>query len=720
MNEMNKMNKLYSELGLKDFEYEKIKEDLGREPDALEIYMYSAQWSEHCGYKHSKELLKRLPRNIENENAGYVSIGDHAIVFKVESHNHPSAVEPYQGAATGIGGIVRDILAMGARPIALLDSLRFGKDERSKNIFEGVVAGISGYGNSIGVPTVAGETYFDESYNTNPLVNVMCVGISRISDLASSKATSHDKLYVYVGSKTGRDGIHGASFASKELTGEDERSSVQVGDPFSEKNLIEATLEILKLDGVLACQDMGAAGILSSSSEMAFKGNLGCELYMEKVPLREKDMEPWEILLSESQERMLFLVEPGTEESVEKIAKKYFLSFAVIGKTIKGNNIKVMKNGEVLTELPISSLVDAPSMYRKTKQPEYITIIRNKKFEIDLKPEEALFKVLGNLNIVKKSWIYEQYDYKVGTNTIISPGNGDGALIWIKGTNKAIGVTIDGNHLYTYLDPYEGSKNVVFEAARNLISIGAKPLGATDNMNFGNPEDDVVMWQFEQSIEGISEACRALKIPITGGNVSFYNESENSSIFPTPVIGMVGEADINSIMDMKFKNPADKVYLVGKVNIDKDKIGGSIYQRILKGFIGGRIDTVNIKFELKLQNIILKLIKMKLVNSVHDVSKGGIAIAVLESALNGEKGFKGILGQSLEELFGENQSRFIVSVSPEKVELFESTLKSSKVPFKLLGEVMPPDYGIELGFGRLDFNDLYTLYTKTIEKYMEE
>ncbi|GAB6189007.1 phosphoribosylformylglycinamidine synthase II [Marinitoga arctica] len=714
------MNKLYKELGLKDFEYEKIIRDLNREPNELEVYMYSAQWSEHCGYKHSKDLLKKLPKSIEDENAGYVTIDDYTVVFKVESHNHPSAVEPYQGAATGIGGIVRDVLAMGARPVALLDSLRFGIDKNSKNIFEGVVSGISGYGNSIGVPTIAGETFFDESYNSNPLVNVMCVGLVKKENLASSKSKEPEKLYVYVGSKTGRDGIHGASFASKELSGKDERPSVQVGDPFAEKNLIEATLEILDLNGVLACQDMGAAGILSSSSEMSFKGNLGCELYMNKVPLREKNMNAWEILLSESQERMLFLVEPGTEKEIENIAKKYFLDFAVIGKTIEGENIRILKENKLLSEIPIPSLVDAPSMYRKTEEPKYIGEIRKKQFKISIDLKNALYKILNNLNIANKSWIFEQYDYKVGTNTLITPGKADASIIWIKNTNKAIAVTIDGNGLYTYIDPYEGSKNVVFEASRNLISVGAKPLGVTDNMNFGNPEDDVVMWQFEKSIEGITEACNYLKIPVTGGNVSFYNESGDKAILPTPVIGMVGELDVNKKMNMLFKNPTDKVYLIGKVDLDYKKLGGSLYQRILSGFIGGEIDIVDIELELKLHKIILYLIENEIVNSVHDVSKGGLAINILESCLNGEKGFNGNLGNSIEELFGENQSRFVVSVSTEKALLLEKYLVNNYVDYKYLGEVMPYDYGIDLGFGLLNYNEIEKIYFNSIAQYMEE
>ncbi|AEX84826.1 phosphoribosylformylglycinamidine synthase II [Marinitoga piezophila KA3] len=715
-------NKLYLELGLKDFEYDRIKELLNREPNEVETYMFSAQWSEHCGYKHSKELLKKLPKNIENENAGYVLIDDYAVVFKVESHNHPSAVEPYQGAATGIGGIVRDVLAMGARPIALLDSLRFGdiKDPKAKNIFEGVVSGISGYGNSIGVPTVAGETYFDDNYQTNPLVNVMCVGLVEKDKIASSKAPAAEKLYVYIGSKTGRDGIHGASFASKELSGKDERPSVQVGDPFSEKNLIEATLEILDIPGVLACQDMGAAGILSSSSEMSFKGGFGCELHLDKVPLREEGMSAWEILLSESQERMLFLVEPGVEEKLAEIAKKYFLDYAVIGKTIEGKNMKIYMNGKLMSDMPINALVDAPSFYRKTSTPSYIQELKKEIPKSDIPLKNALFKILKDPNIANKSWIFEQYDYKVGTNTVIIPGKADASILWIKETNKGIGVTIDGNGLYTYINPFEGSRNVVYEAARNLVATGVKPLGVTDNMNFGNPENDMVMWQFEQSIEGITQACKELSVPVTGGNVSFYNESGEKAILPTPVIGMVGEADLNHIMDMQFKMASDKVYLIGKTELDKNKLGGSLYLKILFDFIGGELDTINSEFELNLQNTVLELIKNHLVNSVHDVSKGGLAIAIIESALNGKKGFKGNIGNSLEELFGENQSRFIISVSPEKTELFETFMKKTGIPYKAIGEVMPMNYGIDFGFGQIYYKNLYDAYFNSIKEYMED
>lgn len=711
-------------LGLSEEEFNLIKDKLGREPNEFETYLFSAQWSEHCGYKHSKSLLKKLPVNIEDENAGYIKIDENAIVFKVESHNHPSAVEPYQGAATGIGGIVRDVLAMGARPIALLDSLRFGdlKDPISKNIFEGVVHGISGYGNSIGVPTVAGETYFNKTYSTNPLVNVMCVGIAKESELTYSKAKEHNKYFVYFGAKTGRDGIHGASFASKELSGKDDRPSVQVGDPFSEKNLIEATLEVLKIPGVLASQDMGAAGLLSSSSEMAYKGNLGFELYLDQVPIREENMKPWEMMLSESQERMLFLIEPGTEKQIKKIADKYFLEMSVIGKTTYERTMKAYFNREELCNLSLEHLVNAPNLVIKAETPNYFYVHRARKNpNITKHPKMIFSELLKHPNIASKEWVYKQYDYKVGNSTVITPGNADASVIWIKGSDKGIAMTIDGNGPMTYLNPYEGSRNIVFEAARNLVSVGATPKGVTDNMNFGNPEQLEVVWQFEQSIKGISSACRELETPVTGGNVSFYNESGDSAIYPTPVIGMVGEVkNINNIMTMGFKFPSDLVYLVGKTTINRDYLGGSLYQEIAGDFIGGEVDKVRTLFELGLHKSVLKIIEENIANAVHDVSKGGIAIALAEMAIKGQKGFKGLVGENNEEFFGENQSRFIVTVPSENKEVFLQTMSKMKMEYKKIGRVLPEEYGFDCGFGKVNLEEMKKYYYDSIPNAMED
>lgn len=722
-----KIRELALALGLSNSEYESMVEKLNREPNEFETYLFSAQWSEHCGYKHSKHYLKKINESYESENAGYVEIGNKAVVFKVESHNHPCAVEPYQGAATGIGGIVRDILAMGARPIALLDSLKFGdiNQPKVKNIFEGVVSGISDYGNSIGVPTVAGETSFNEIYSTNPLVNVMCVGVAEKNYLVSSHADGPNKLIVYIGSKTGIDGIHGASFASKELSGKDDRPSVQVGDPFTEKNLIEATLEILKLKGVKACQDMGAAGVLSSTSEMASKGGLGCEIYLDKVPKRQKDIKPWEIMLSESQERMVFLVEPGFEQEVKKVCEKYQIDFSVIGKTIEKKHYVVKKeeNGDILADLPIDVLVDAPEYYRNNSTPTSFIINRAKKFPKckghDLK--DILKKIIQNHNVASKKWIFQQYDYKVGTKTLLIPGIADSSVLWFKKTKKAIAVTIDSNELYTYLNPFEGTKNVVYEAARNLVSVGATPLAITDNLNFGHPDDSEVSWQFEQSINGLIEASTELSTPVVSGNVSFYNSYKDSSIYPTPVIGMVGEVkDISKLTNLKFKNVGDFVYLLGKTDINVERIGGSIYLKIIEDFIGGEIDPVNPIFEKSLQNFILDLINKSVVNSVHDVSKGGLLVSLVESCILSNLGFNGEVDNSVEELFGENQGRFIISLSKDNDDLFQKMANKAGISFKKLGEVKHQDDGINIGSTTFDLKKLSKLYFGSISKTVEE
>ncbi len=706
---------------LRDDFYNIVVERLGREPNETEIKLFSAQWSEHCGYLHSKELLKREFKNTMQENAGYVKINGFCVVFKVESHNHPSAIEPYQGAATGIGGIVRDIIAMGARPIALLDSLRFGPlDESvSKNIFEGVVSGISDYGNSIGVPTVAGETYFDSSFLNNPLINVMCVGVAKEAEISSSSTDKDDVILVYVGSKTGKDGIHGASFASKKLEGKDDRPSVQVGDPFSEKNLIEATLEILQLEEVFASQDMGAAGLLSSTSEMAEKSKKGCRLHLDKVPLREEGMEGWEIMLSESQERMLFAVKKGCDDKIHKIAKKYFLDSAVIGELTDDRQFELIYRDKSIATLPLDLLVNAPSLYRNIK---YNFNLRENYPKLHLDPNEVFLSLIKDVNITDKSWAYKQYDYKVGTNTVLSPGRSDASVLWLKGTKKGLAVTIDGNHIYSFLNPYVGTKNIVYEAARNLVAAGAIPLGITNNMNFGNPEKDRIMWQFERSLKGISDASKELKIPVVSGNVSFYNESKNGEIFPSPVIGMVGEVeDIYNVMSFDFKNPTDRVYLLGKTKIDPLKLGGSYYLKSIFGFVAGDIDEVDPEFELALQRFVLKLIKERLVNSVHDISQGGLTIAVLESALSGNTGFKldKTLKLSIYDLFGENQSRFLVSIPAELEIVFLNEVKTTGLPCLKIGEVLPPYYGFDMGFGNFDLKDLKDLYFNRLKNEME-
>jgi len=712
-------------VGISDREYELIKEILKRDPNDVELLLYSAMWSEHCGYKHSKRLLKKLPGGSEGENAGFIKIDDNYIVFKVESHNHPSAVEPFQGAATGIGGIIRDIIAMGARPIALADSLWFGsiEDPQSRHIFEGVVRGISSYGNSIGVPTIAGEVHFDESYGSNPLVNVLALGISK--DLKSAKARGIGNSFVLVGSKTGRDGIHGAAFASRELSKDtdSDRPSVQVGDPFSEKELIEATLEIIKLPQVIAVQDLGAAGLLSSTSEMVSKGNLGAIIYLDKVPLREKNMKPEEIILSESQERMMFLVKKGEEDEVIKIVKKHLLDASIVGETTDDGRYKLIWKGEIVADVPVKSLGEAPDFYRKVESIDYVEKLRSL---VIPKTNSSVFEILKNLfshpEIASKRWVYRQYDHTVQTNTVMLPGDADSAVIWIKGSKKGIGLTIDGNGRYVFLDPFEGSKNVVFEASRNLVATGCKPLGITDCMNFGNPEKDEVFWQFEQSILGIAEACNALKIPVTGGNVSFYNESTTgSAIYPTLVIGMVGVAeDVNKVLGLSFKNTADIVYLVGRTSVKKRNIGGSLYLKVLENFVGGAIDKVEIDYELRLQKFILESINSGILNSSHDVSDGGLLTAICECCIAGNKGIDMFFVEDIEELFGEIQSRFLVSVKPEFAEIFEEMARKENIEYSRLGFVRP-DFRLILNDEEVtDLGIIKELYNNTLDKWMEE
>lgn len=715
----------HKKVGISDREYGLIKQILKREPNDIELLLYSAMWSEHCGYKHSKRLLKKLPGGSSGENAGFVKIEDNFIVFKVESHNHPSAVEPFQGAATGIGGIIRDIIAMGARPIALADSLWFGpiEDSQSRHIFEGVVRGISSYGNSIGVPTVAGEVHFDESYKTNPLVNVLALGVCK--ELKSAKAKGVGNSFVLVGSKTGRDGIHGAAFASRELSDDtdSDRPSVQVGDPFSEKELIEATLEIIRLPQVIAVQDLGAAGLLSSTSEMVSKGNLGAVLYLDRVPLREKDMKPEEIILSESQERMMFLVEKGKENEVIEIAKKHLLDASIVGETTADKNYKLIWKDEVVANVPVESLGEAPDFYRKVEKADYVEKLKRLKIPKINKPvSEILKKLFSSPEIASKKWVYRQYDHTVQTNTVILPGEADSAIMWIKNSKKGIGLTIDGNGRYVYLDPFEGSKNVVFEAARNLVATGCKPLGITDCMNFGNPEKDDVFWQFEQSILGISEACNSLKIPVTGGNVSFYNESTSGrAIYPTPVIGMVGVIeDVSKALTMSFKNTADYVYLVGRTSIRERNIGGSLYLKLLENFVGGSIDTVDTEYELKLQNFILKMIDSGVLNSAHDVSDGGLLTSICECCISGNKGIDLFFTENIEELFGEVQSRFVITVKPEFTEIFEAMAKKENIEYLHLGFVRS-DFRLFLNDKEIiDFGSIKSLYDSTLNKWMEE
>lgn len=727
-------------LGLTDEEYNLIVQTLGREPNDVELGMYSVMWSEHCSYKNSKPLLKRFPTKAPHvlqgpgENAGIVDIGDNlAVVLKIESHNHPSAVEPYQGAATGVGGIIRDIFAMGARPIALLDSLRFGEldDPRVKYLFGGVVSGIADYGNCMGIPTVGGETYFNDAYKDNPLVNAMCVGIIRHEDIVRGKAQGVGNSVMLVGAATGRDGIHGASFASEELSEESEskRPSVQVGDPFMEKLLLEACLELLKEKWVVGIQDLGAAGLTSACSETAARAGTGIELDVALVPRREKGMTPYEVMLSESQERMLIVVEKGHEEDVKRIFEKWDLYAIKIGEVTGDGMLRVLENGKIVAEVPAKSLAEgAPVIKREGKRPAYMDIqdLDYSKIEIPENLSEVLLRLLASPNIASKAWVYHQYDHTVRTDTVVPPGS-DAAVLRIKGTKKGIALTTDCNGLYCYLDPYEGGKQAVAEAARNLVVTGAKPLAITDCLNFGSPENPEVYYQFEKCIDGISEAAKALEIPVVSGNVSFYNESSSRVIFPTPVIGMVGLLeDVTKHCTMAFKNPGDIVVLLGE---NSDEMGASEYLRVIFGIQGGKPPRVDLEREKRLHLCCLKAIKEGILSSAHDVSEGGLAVAIAESCITGNLGFEGEITSDIRAdalLFGEGQSRIVVSLKEENLPALIEIADETGVKATVLGRVVPEYFRINVkdskgGFKKIELSvgEMAEIWSKSLERKVE-
>ncbi|WP_439951286.1 phosphoribosylformylglycinamidine synthase subunit PurL [Carboxydothermus islandicus] len=686
-------------MGLTDEEYRRIVEYLDREPNEVELGMCAVMWSEHCSYKSSKIHLKKLPTKGPavvqgpGENAGVVDIGDGlGIAFKIESHNHPSAIEPYQGAATGVGGIIRDIFAMGARPIALLDSLRFGKldSPRVRHLFTGVVAGIAGYGNCIGIPTVAGDVYFQESYAENPLVNAMCVGIVELSKLKKGVASGVGNPVLLVGATTGRDGIHGATFASEELSrdGEDKRPSVQVGDPFMEKLLLEACLEALEYGHIVGMQDLGAAGLTSSSSEMAARGKSGIRLYLDRVPLREEGMTPYEIMLSESQERMLLVVEKGYEDEIIKIFKKWDLNAVVVGEITAGEEIEVFFGGECVAKLPYRLLTEEAPVYDRPYQvPEIKNLQSVNPAGVDC--GEALRRLLQNPNIARRDYVYEQYDHQVGVNTVVKPGYSDAAVLRIKGTKKGIAVKTDGNGRYVYFNPREGAKRAVLEAALNLAVTGARPLGLTNCLNFGNPEKPEIMGQFVEVIAGMKDACEILNIPVTGGNVSFYNETGEKAIYPTPVIGMVGLIDDleTGLIPMAFQTEGDLIYLLGEPT---GELGQSEFLKEFFGDVLVPVPPVDLQEGKKIIDLLPLLKKQGLINSAHDVSDGGLAVSLCEAAFAGELGVNIDFITSLlpqEMLFSEKVGLVIVSVSPEKANEFEEIVKASGVAVTKLGRV---------------------------------
>jgi len=690
-------------------EYEKIKKILSREPNITELGMFSVLWSEHCSYKSSKPLLKELPTagvhilQGPGENAGVIDIGDGlAIVMKVESHNHPSAIEPYQGAATGVGGIIRDIITMGARPIALLNSLRFGSfdNTRTKYLLNGVVGGIAGYGNCVGVPTVGGEIYFDDCYNDNPLVNVMCVGILETKHLVKAIAEGVGNPVIYAGSTTGRDGLGGAAFASKELSDKshEDRPAVQVGDPFLEKLLIEACLEISSKDYLIGMQDMGAAGLTSSSSEMASRGNCGMTIDLSLVPQRDNNLTPYEMMLSESQERMLIVVKAGSEKNAINIFHKWNLNATVIGKIDSNSFLTVKHKDNIVAKVPTKALTDdAPVYKRPSEKPNYINNIHNIPVDITHTNEnynDVLLRLISSPTIASKRPIYEQYDFMVGTNTLIAPGEGDAALIRIRNTNKAIAISIDCNSRYCYIDPYIGSQIAVAEATRNVVCVGAIPLAITDGLNFGNPENKEIFWQIEQSIKGIKEACEKLNTPVVSGNVSLYNDTNSIPIHPTPIIGVIGlVGDINHITTLSFKNKDDVIFLLGD---SLEEIGASEYLKTQHHIIAGQCPKIDLKLEKEIQDTCLSLISRGLIESAHDVSEGGLAVTLSESCIKGNIGASIIIGETglsnIAQLFGESQSRIVISVAPHNLYEAITYLEYKEIPYQQIGMVTSDNY----------------------------
>ncbi|MGG0411934.1 phosphoribosylformylglycinamidine synthase subunit PurL [Peribacillus simplex] len=685
-----KSDRLYATMGLSDDEFAMVEKILGRLPNYTETGLFSVMWSEHCSYKNSKPILRKFPITGEKvlqgpgEGAGIVDIGDdQAVVFKIESHNHPSAIEPYQGAATGVGGIIRDVFSMGARPIAMLNSLRFGEldNDRVKYLFKEVVAGIAGYGNCIGIPTVGGEIQFDPSYEGNPLVNAMCVGLIDHKDIKKGQAHGVGNTVMYVGAKTGRDGIHGATFASEELSesSEEKRPAVQVGDPFMEKLLLEACLELIQNDALVGIQDMGAAGLTSSSAEMASKAGSGIKMNLDLIPQRETGMTAYEMMLSESQERMLIVVTKGREQEIVDLFTKYDLEAVAVGEVTDDKNLTLSHQGEIVAEVPVDALAEeAPIYHKPSAEPQYFRDFQSMTAEVPVIGDykETLVSLLKQPTISSKEWVYDQYDYMVRTNTVVSPGS-DAAVVRVRGTNKALAMTTDCNSRFIYLDPETGGKIAVAEAARNIICSGAEPLAITDCLNFGNPEKPEIFWQLEKAADGMSEACRSLSTPVIGGNVSLYNETNGEAIYPTPVVGMVGlVSDLQHITTQTFKNESDLIYVVGEAKVE---FGGSELQKMLEGKIFGRAPELDLAIEQKRQQQILTAIQKGLVASAHDLSEGGLAVALAESLFGaGKLGAKvNITGEPVSELFSETQSRFLLSISPENQAAFEAVVEDA-------------------------------------------
>lgn len=681
-------------------EYDLIVNLIGREPNLTELGIFSVMWSEHCGYKSSRVYLKKFPTRGKyliqgpGENAGVMDIGDGlAVVFKIESHNHPSYIEPYQGAATGVGGILRDIFTMGARPVAVLDSLRFGPIDEpgNRSIMDGVVSGISGYGNSFGVPTVGGEVYFHECYAQNPLVNVCCVGLAQKDRLFFARASGVGNAVIYVGARTGRDGIHGATMASAEFGEETEhkRPNVQVGDPFKEKLLLEACLEAMARNLIVGIQDMGAAGLTCSTTEMAAKAGTGMEINLDLVPQREAGMNPYEIMLSESQERMLIVTEPDKVQELQKIFNKWDLEAAVIGRVTDDGRLRAYFHGQQVIDIPVKAVVDlCPAYRRPARTPAFqkkVTRLRPPEMPSDL--NQVFLQLLASPNIADKEWVFRQYDHMVQVNTMVLPG-ADAAVLRLKGLKKGLAMTLDGNALYTFLNPRKGGQIAVAEACRNLACVGATPIGVTNCLNFGNPEKPEIMWQFKQAVEGIAEACRRFEIPVTGGNVSFYNETEGKAVYPTPVLGIIGLVEDTALVPAAgFRGAGEVIILLGE---NTEELGGSEYLRLVFSEEKGQPPALNFDREKRVQDCCRQAIKSGLVRTAHDLSEGGLAVALAECSFQGPRriGFEVKLNDRIRTdalLFGESQSRILLTARKENVRKILALARKMKVRARVIG-----------------------------------
>ena len=723
--------KVAIEHGLKSDEYKKICDLLKRTPNITELGIFSAMWNEHCSYKSSRLHLKKLPTKGKKviqgpgENAGVIDIEDgDAIVFKIESHNHPSFIEPYQGAATGVGGIMRDVFTMGARPIANLNSIHFGspQQKKTKNLLRGVVHGIGGYGNCMGVPTVAGQTCFDSSYNGNILVNAMTLGLVKKNKIFYSKAAGLDKPVIYVGSKTGRDGIHGASMASASFDEkiEEKKPTVQVGDPFTEKLLLEACLELMAGDSIIAIQDMGAAGLTSSSIEMASKGNLGIEINLDKVPCREAKMTPYEIMLSESQERMLIVLENGKEDLAKKIFDKWNLDFAVIGKTTDSKNIELFFDNQQVANIPVNTLVENSPMYdRKWKKSKLPKKNKIKKEVINkIKIKDVLKKILSNPNICSKEWIYQQYDHTVMGDTIQKPG-GDAGVVRVHGTNKAVAASVDSSAVYCWAHPLTGGKQVVCESWRNLISVGATPIAITNCLNFGSPENENNMGEFVECVQGIGEACESLNFPVVSGNVSFYNQTKEVGIKPTPSIGGVGLIkDYKKMITMDFKETNNIVLVIGKT---EGHIDQSLFARTILDEINGPPPEINLFNEKNNGETLLQLNEKNYIKSAHDVSLGGLLTALCKMCIKGNKGINlnkiKFLINEIDYFFSEDQGRYIIEINPKDLDEVIKILDKNSVHYDKLGVIIEKDIIINQKT-KVTIDELKTCNTNWLINYM--